>query len=67
MRIELAYLWLTLKDELSVLLLPARLHQYFVELYSTADAYKAHANRLKSAIRTISLTGLLSSPYPHRR
>ena len=58
MRIELAYLWMTMKDELEVFILPARLYGYFVEMESRDVSYKKHRDRLHHAIGKISAQGL---------
>lgn len=57
-RVELAFIWMTAKNEIASSIMPIRIHEYFERGMNERKAYKAHVKRVNSIIEKLSRLGL---------
>ena len=57
-RVELAFIWLTAKNDIASSIMPIRIHDYFERGVNERKAYKAHVKRVNSIIEKLSRLGL---------
>ena len=57
-RVELAFIWMTAKNEIASSIMPIRIHEYFEKGMNERKANKAHVKRVNSIIEKLSRLGL---------